>query len=186
MWAEELERWLPELLAPCDVHLIASSSDLFHQGEPTPKVTITSFRLATILQAKLAERNWQMVIVDESHTLCSTARATDSQQTEAAANLVERVPHVLLLSGTPSLSRPFSLWRQVQMLRPGLRRLQVGVWQAVLRQRPHLTRCRVAAGWRAEGLGAPPPCGSAVMVRRRRWKSSPSCLQSADGGYVCH
>ena len=46
--------------------------------------------------------------MDESHTLGSTARATDSQQTEAVAALAEGVPHVVLLSGTPSLSRPIA------------------------------------------------------------------------------
>ena len=81
MWADELESWLPELLAPGDVRLIASSSDALHQDEATPKVVLTSFRLATLLQASFQARTWKALIVDESHTLGSTSRATDSQQT---------------------------------------------------------------------------------------------------------
>lgn len=61
MWAEELERWLPELLCPADVRLIASSSDALHQDEPTPKLVVTSFRLATILRAALGARQWKCV-----------------------------------------------------------------------------------------------------------------------------
>ena len=56
MWAEELEGWLPELIAPGDVRLIATSSDALHQDEPTPKVLLTSFRLATMLRPVLAQR----------------------------------------------------------------------------------------------------------------------------------
>ena len=58
------------------------------------------------------------MVVDESHVLAATSRPLDSQQTEAAAELAARVPHLLLLSGTPSLTRPFAIWRQVEMLRP--------------------------------------------------------------------
>ena len=83
------------------------------QDEPTPRVVLTSYRMATTLRAALGARQWGALVVDESHTLGSTVHATDSQQTEALAALARGVPHVLLLSGTPSLCRPFSLWRQV-------------------------------------------------------------------------
>ena len=92
----------------------ANSSDALHQDEPTPKITLTSFRMATTLRTGLGARQWQCLLVDESHTLCSKARAVDAQQTESVAALAHRVPHLLLLSGTPSLSRPFSIWRQVR------------------------------------------------------------------------
>ena len=170
MWAEELEVWLSELVAPSDIRLIASSSDALHQDEPTPKLTLTSFRLATTLRAQLGQRAWRAIVVDESHALCSKARAADAQQTEAIAALADGVPHILLLSGTPSLSRPFCLWRQVHILRPGL--LGKDKWQF---GREYCGNIRVG------GIGKSAPLGGgqrdwelhlllrrAVMVRRRK------------------
>ena len=84
---------------------------------------LTSPRIATLLRAKLCERSWKALIVDESHVLRSKAKAGgDAQQTEAIARIASSssVPHMLLLSGTPSLSRPFCLWRQIDFLKPGL------------------------------------------------------------------
>ena len=61
-----------------------------------------------------------MVVVDESHALGATSRPTDAQHTEAIAALCAKAPHALLLSGTPSLRRPFQLWRQALRLGLGL------------------------------------------------------------------
>ena len=53
---------------------------------------LTSFRLATILRVSLAARPWRGLVVDESHTLSSTPKGSDSQQTEAIAALSLSVP----------------------------------------------------------------------------------------------
>ena len=55
----------------------------------------------------------QVVIVDESHTLRTADRAPDSINTEAAVAAVKVAQAAVLLTGTPSLSRPFDLYRQV-------------------------------------------------------------------------
>ena len=57
-----------------------------------------------------------MVIVDESHTLKTADRAPDSTNTEAAVAAVKAAQTAVLLTGTPSLSRPFDLYRQVRAL----------------------------------------------------------------------
>jgi hypothetical protein len=85
-----------------------------------PKLVLTSFRMASILRAGLGAVHWRALVVDESHILQACPRAADSQQTDAVCALARATPHVLLLSGTPSLSRPFGLWRQADLLRPGL------------------------------------------------------------------
>ena len=53
------------------------------------------------------------MIVDESHTLRTADRAPDSTNTEAAVAAVKAARAAVLLTGTPSLSRPFDLYRQV-------------------------------------------------------------------------
>ncbi len=55
----------------------------------------------------------QVVIVDESHTLRTTDRPPDSRITEAAVAAIKAAARAVLLSGTPSLSRPYDLFRQV-------------------------------------------------------------------------
>lgn len=60
----------------------------------------------------------QVVICDESHAMRSTAAAApnrpENAKTEAAAAVVRRAKRAILLSGTPSLSRPFDLFLQVR------------------------------------------------------------------------
>ncbi|GIM10874.1 hypothetical protein Vretimale_14474, partial [Volvox reticuliferus] len=69
----------------------------------------------------MAAMPWGMVIVDESHNLRTTnSRDADSPHTEACVAAVARVKRAVLLSGTPSLSRPYDLFRQVNALQPGL------------------------------------------------------------------
>ena len=53
--------------------------------------------------------------MDESHSLRTADRAPDSRNTEATAAAVKTSEVAVLLTGTPSLSRPFDLYRQVSM-----------------------------------------------------------------------
>jgi hypothetical protein len=63
----------------------------------------------------MAAMPWGMVIVDESHNLRTTnSREADSPHTEACVAAVARARRAVLLSGTPSLSRPYDLYRQVR------------------------------------------------------------------------
>lgn len=65
------------------------------------------------MQACMAARGFRVVVLDESHTLRTTASAPDARHTEAAVAACKRAKRAFLLSGTPSLSRPFDLFRQV-------------------------------------------------------------------------
>ncbi|GAX84585.1 hypothetical protein CEUSTIGMA_g12006.t1 [Chlamydomonas eustigma] len=61
-----------------------------------------------------------MVIVDESHNLRSSKRVQENQQTEACSLVALRCRRCVFLTGTPSLSKPHDLFRQVDNIRPGL------------------------------------------------------------------
>lgn len=62
----------------------------------------------------MAALPWGVVIVDESHNLRTTnARNTDSPHTEACVAAARHARRAVLLTGTPSLSRPYDLFRQV-------------------------------------------------------------------------
>ena len=73
-------------------------------------MTIT---LCDVLQHCLASKGWKIIIADESHTLRTSEKPPDARHTEAAVSAVRRSRRAIFLTGTPSLSRPFDLFRQV-------------------------------------------------------------------------
>ncbi|WIA10259.1 hypothetical protein OEZ85_010458 [Tetradesmus obliquus] len=69
----------------------------------------------------MAALPWGVIIMDESHNLRTTnSRGADSPHTEAAVAAGAAARRLILLSGTPSLSRPYDLFRQVDVLVPRL------------------------------------------------------------------
>lgn len=139
-WAEELERWLPRL-RPASIHLIESRTDRVCP-QRIPPVTVTSYEMLQRLccdackgrspgQGKgacppcegngcMASVGWKVVIADESHTLRTSSHPPDAFHTEATTVVARRAKRAVFLTGTPSLSKPFDLFRQVDALHPGL------------------------------------------------------------------
>lgn len=97
-----------------------------------PKITITSYEMLKRLSCDkckckddyyykkdskmthcLACMCFKVVIVDESHALRCTSRKYDCPQTEAAVSAVKKSKRAILLSGTPSLTKPLDLFKQV-------------------------------------------------------------------------
>jgi SNF2 family DNA or RNA helicase len=118
-WAEELERWLPSCL-PSDVHLVFG-----HQDNPAylprwPKVVVISYKMLQHLRTTMLEREWALLIVDESHHLRCSKKKSDPPEIKTVLDVAEKVKHIILLSGTPSVSRPFDIFHQINMLWPGL------------------------------------------------------------------
>lgn len=72
----------------------------------------------------MASMGWQIIISDESHTLRTNTRggnsAMDARQTEAMRATCTAAEHLIFLTGTPSLNKPFDLYSQISMIRPGL------------------------------------------------------------------
>jgi hypothetical protein len=60
------------------------------------------------------------VIVDESHHMRTQSGPTDNQMTEVAKKIVRMSRRAVLLSGTPSVTRPFDLAGQLYSLQPEL------------------------------------------------------------------
>ncbi|EFH49584.1 SNF2 domain-containing protein [Arabidopsis lyrata subsp. lyrata] len=118
-WAEELERWLPFCL-PSDIHLVFG-----HQDNPAylprwPKVVVISYKMLQHLRTTMLEREWALLIVDESHHLRCSKKKSDPPEIKTVLNVAEKVKHIVLLSGTPSISRPFDIFHQINILWPGL------------------------------------------------------------------
>ena len=114
-WAEELERFFPQL-GIGEIHCLRSTVG-GNEGLPTARVVITSFRLLSMMGVGFWQRDWAMVVIDESSKM-RTARkfGATSKETEACAASVRRAKRALLLSGTPLESRPYELWHQLDAL----------------------------------------------------------------------
>ncbi|XP_045825146.1 DNA annealing helicase and endonuclease ZRANB3 isoform X2 [Trifolium pratense] len=118
-WAEEIERWLPTCL-PTDIHLVFG-----HQDNPVyltrcPKVVVISYTMLHRLRKSMLERKWALLIVDESHHVRATKKTSEPGEIKAVLDVASEIERIILLSGTPSLSRPYDIFHQINMLWPGL------------------------------------------------------------------
>ena len=119
VWAHECEKWLPQHAAVGKLHVIFGHGDVL-PIDATPSIVIVSYHMLRALEARLLAARWEMVIFDESHSIRVTKWPGESELTRAALAMASRVPRAVLLSGTPSLTRPFGLFHQVDALCPGL------------------------------------------------------------------
>ncbi|NXA93641.1 SMAL1 protein, partial [Melanocharis versteri] len=107
-WAEAFHRWLPSL-SPGSTNVIVSGKDNLTGS----LINIISFDLLSRMDKQL-KSIFQVVIVDESHFLKNTKTA----RCQAAMPLLKAAKRVILLSGTPAVSRPAELYTQIAAVQP--------------------------------------------------------------------
>ncbi|XP_077604724.1 SWI/SNF-related matrix-associated actin-dependent regulator of chromatin subfamily A-like protein 1 isoform X4 [Crocuta crocuta] len=107
-WEQAFLRWLPSLSSDC-INVVATGKDRLTAG----LVNIVSFDLLSKLEKQL-KTPFKVVIIDESHFLknLKTARC------RAAMPILKVAKRVILLSGTPAMSRPAELYTQIIGVRP--------------------------------------------------------------------
>ncbi|XP_072436172.1 SWI/SNF-related matrix-associated actin-dependent regulator of chromatin subfamily A-like protein 1 isoform X1 [Chiloscyllium punctatum] len=110
-WAQAFSQWLPSLDTKA-IDVILTGKDRLSSS----RVSIISYDLLAKLRNQLMEKHFQVIIVDESHFLknMKTARC------KAAHPLLQAAKRLLLLSGTPAMSRPAELYSQIAVLQPKL------------------------------------------------------------------
>ncbi len=106
-WAREAGDWLPG----CPVHSLGS------EAAPLPPpgwrgIVIVSWALLGAHADGLARIAPSLVIADESHY----ATNPEAARSQSLADLVDAVPHVLLLTGTPINNKAAELWALLWML----------------------------------------------------------------------
>ena len=120
MWAEEIERWVPQL-RPGDIHIVFGSEDRLSGLAHKPRVVITSYNMVQRLEAEMLATPWAVAIADESHALRTGSLSHGENKIVASVEKVLRkIPRVVMLSGTPALSRPYDLFVQAEVLWPQL------------------------------------------------------------------
>ncbi|KFP76977.1 SWI/SNF-related matrix-associated actin-dependent regulator of chromatin subfamily A-like 1, partial [Acanthisitta chloris] len=107
-WAEAFHRWLPSL-SPGSTHVIVTGKDNLTGS----LINIISFDLLSKMDKQL-NSPFKVVIVDESHFLKNTKTA----RCRAAMPLLKAARRVILLSGTPAMSRPAELYTQIMAVQP--------------------------------------------------------------------
>ncbi|KAJ8643977.1 hypothetical protein MRB53_005725 [Persea americana] len=118
-WAEELERWLP-FCSPTDIHLVFGHQNNLKYLTRSPKVVVISYTMLHRLRKSMLEQEWALMIVDECHNIRCTKKMMESEETQAVLDMAIKVKRIILLSGTPSLSRPYDIFHQINMLWSGL------------------------------------------------------------------
>ncbi|XP_011314127.1 SWI/SNF-related matrix-associated actin-dependent regulator of chromatin subfamily A-like protein 1 [Fopius arisanus] len=78
------------------------------------KITIVSYDLLSRNIQAFEQKAFGFVIFDESHTL----KSHKTERTKAAQRIASTARHVLLLTGTPALSRPIEIFSQICLVKP--------------------------------------------------------------------
>ncbi|KAI1898317.1 hypothetical protein AGOR_G00071080 [Albula goreensis] len=108
-WAEAFQRWLPSL-RPDSINVVVKGKDNLRSGQ----VNIISYDLLSKMDKQQPTHPFNVIIMDESHFLknMKTARC------KAALPMLKAAKRVILLSGTPAMSRPSELYTQILAVRP--------------------------------------------------------------------
>ena len=113
-WKHELCAWLPGE----DVKVLLTGVEACKvlDDKTLPNVTIISYDLLAVAHRKLSRlpSRFKILIADESHYV----RNGQSARCRAVAAVAGSAARVLLLSGTPALSRPSELFTQLHFLQP--------------------------------------------------------------------
>lgn len=124
-WALMIEQWLQirssEILVVMS-QWAGSNIGNFNIVQTSSKQTIQldgvfniiSYELVSKLQEILVNSDFKIVIADESHYM----KNPQAKRTNACIPLFQKAQYSILLSGTPALSRPIELLKQLEALHP--------------------------------------------------------------------
>ncbi|XP_059474931.1 SWI/SNF-related matrix-associated actin-dependent regulator of chromatin subfamily A-like protein 1 [Neocloeon triangulifer] len=109
-WAESFRMWLPSV--PWHELVVMTSGKEFISDA---KILVVSYELLSRHKEALEKMKFGVIILDESHSL----KNFTTKRTKAVNPLVKKAKRVLLLSGTPALSKPIELYPQLCIICPG-------------------------------------------------------------------
>ena len=116
-WVDACERWLHLALRPASTLNVCLNGGNTRLADPACRVHIVTYPLLAndAIRRQLEAARFRVVVADECHYL----KNPRAQRSAALLPLLERAQRVVLLSGTPALSRPMDLYTQLQALAPG-------------------------------------------------------------------
>lgn len=123
-WASTIHQWLD--IPSSDILVVLSQSsgsnragfNIVSSSRSTIHLdglfNIISYDAVPKLQNKLMTSEFKVVIADESHFL----KNAQAKRTTASLPVIKKAQYAILLSGTPALSRPIELFKQLEALYP--------------------------------------------------------------------
>ncbi|OMO52998.1 SNF2-related protein [Corchorus olitorius] len=114
---EECFRRLEHILSDAIAIAGCFRNEVFgHRDNPanlkkSPKVVVISFTMLNRLRKIMLEQEWAVLVVDESHHLRCSRKASESGEIKTVLDLAEKVKRV---------NRPYDIFHQINMLWPGL------------------------------------------------------------------
>ncbi|XP_031779096.1 SWI/SNF-related matrix-associated actin-dependent regulator of chromatin subfamily A-like protein 1 [Nasonia vitripennis] len=108
-WSEAVIENLDSVPLHAIQHL-SSTKDYIESSQ----ITILSYDLLTRRIDEIAARKYGVILCDESHYL----KSGKTQRTKAVQRLATHAKRIILLTGTPALSRPIELFPQIKLLMP--------------------------------------------------------------------
>ncbi|KRX63476.1 SWI/SNF-related matrix-associated actin-dependent regulator of chromatin subfamily A-like protein 1 [Trichinella sp. T9] len=111
-WVEEIENRLPFVKSNQIVVLNTGRDSLPNPSDCS--VLITSYDFMVNQSEALIGRKFSVVILDESHNI----KNFRTQRYKVATKLLKTAKRVILLSGTPALSKPSELFTQIDCIAP--------------------------------------------------------------------
>ncbi|KAI9141375.1 P-loop containing nucleoside triphosphate hydrolase protein [Paraphysoderma sedebokerense] len=105
-WKAEIKRWL-SVLSPNIQTIFESKEEI----NPTADFCIISYDMSAKFVDRL-KNSFDIIICDESHYL----KNKKAKRTKTITPLIKRFKRAILLSGTPSVSRPIELFTQLNAL----------------------------------------------------------------------
>lgn len=111
-WRDEILKWIP-CIRLSDIQLFESGKDPFSDQA---KIFIMSYDLATKRADDLKTKKFCASIADEAHYL----KSYDTKRSQALSPILADCKRVILVTGTPILSRPSELFNILKILRPDI------------------------------------------------------------------
>lgn len=110
-WHEQLKRWLVASIDPQDISVVYDG-----KGSLDGTVNVISYDLAVKFSDIIKAKKFKVIIADESHAF----RNSSTKRAKFIVPVLKKASRVILLSGTPALSRPIELLTQIQAVAPKL------------------------------------------------------------------
>ncbi|CAI4231270.1 unnamed protein product [Auanema sp. JU1783] len=112
-WKTQFNTFLPVISR---ISVIEKGSDPLPDVRTSNTVVIISYDQMVLKHKELARLAYQVLILDECHLL----KDSKAKRTQVATDLAKIANRVIMLSGTPALSRPAELFSQVRIINPSL------------------------------------------------------------------
>ncbi|KAL4714896.1 hypothetical protein ACJJTC_012568 [Scirpophaga incertulas] len=114
-WQSKIHELLPSL-PMMNIATLTTGKDAQLVADRQTEVVIVSYKITSMHTDLLKNKKFGVVIIDESHYL----KSHKAQCTIALNNITRGSDRIILLSGTPALSRPSELYTQLALIEPKL------------------------------------------------------------------